>query len=69
MPHWIAISPDSRRVVVTGYAALKNRVLLATFDSATGALALDERFRPEGATEPGWRMDGTPHGAVFSLSD
>lgn len=67
VPHWIALSPDARRVVVTGYAALRNRVLIATFDSTTGALALDARFSPEGAAEPGWRMDGVPHGAVFSL--
>ena len=25
VPHWIAISPDQRRVVVTGYAALQHR--------------------------------------------
>ncbi len=68
VPHWIALSPDARRLVVTGYAALTNRVMIATFDSTTGALALDARFRPEGAAEPGWRMDGVPHGAVFSLT-
>jgi len=77
VPHWIAISPDHRRVVVTGYQGMQHRVVIARFDPATGQLALDERFREEGATEPGFRMDnktwphggtakGIPHGAVFS---
>lgn len=76
VPHWIAVSGDQRRVVITGYGALRNRVLIARFDPATGQLALDERFREEGAAEPGFRMtgkswphgggaDGVPHGAVF----
>ena len=77
VPHWISISPDLRRVVITGYASLQDRVIIARFDSASGALQLDRRFREEGATEPGFRMDnktwphggnakGKPHGAVFS---
>jgi hypothetical protein len=77
VPHWIAISPDHRRVVVTGYEGLKHRVMIARFDPVTGQLALDPRFREEGATEPGFRMDnkawphggdakGIPHGALFS---
>lgn len=78
VPHWIAISPDQRRVVVTGYEALKHRAVIARFDPSTGKLTMDERFREEGASEPGFRMDdktwphggnakGIPHGAVFSL--
>jgi hypothetical protein len=78
VPHWIAISPDQRRVVITGYRGMKHRVMIARFDSATGRLAIDERFREVGATEPGFRMDdktwphggnakAIPHGAVFSL--
>ncbi len=77
VPHWIGISPDQRRVVVTGYQGMRHRVVIARFDPATGQLALDERFREEGASEPGYRMDnktwphggtakGIPHGAVFS---
>lgn len=77
VPHWIAISPDQRRVVVTGYAGMQHRVVIARFDSTTGQLAIDTRFREAGATEPGFRMDnkrwphggngkGIPHGAVFS---
>jgi hypothetical protein len=77
VPHWIAISPDRSRVVVTGYEGLKHRVVIARFDPATGRLSMDTRFREEGATEPGFRMDdkswphggdakGIPHGALFS---
>ena len=77
VPHWISISPDQRRVVITGYGSMRNRVMIARFDSATGRLSIDGRFREEGAAEPGFRMDGRtwphggnaagiPHGAVFS---
>lgn len=77
IPHWIAISPDQRRVVVTGYEGMQHRAYIARFDPANGQLAMDERFREEGAAEPGFRMDdktwphggdakGIPHGAVFS---
>ncbi len=57
VPHWIAISPDQRRVVVTGYAALQHRALIARFDPASGQLALDERFR-EAGRDPAGIPDG-----------
>jgi hypothetical protein len=77
VPHWISLSPDRRRVVITGYGALRNRVVIARFDSATGRVAIDDRFREPGAAEPGYVMSGKtwphggsaagiPHGAVFS---
>jgi hypothetical protein len=77
VPHWLAVSPDRRRVVVTGYASMRQTVQLLRFDELTGELSLDERFREEGATRPGYRMEnkrwphgvtgsGIPHGAVFS---
>jgi hypothetical protein len=64
-------------VAITGYGAMRHRVVMARFDAATGQLAVDGRFREEGMTEPGYRMDnktwphggnarGVPHGAVFS---
>lgn len=79
VPHWIGLEPNHRRVVITGYQAMKTRVLLATFDARTGALALDDRFRAVGSSEAGMRMEqitwphggsgaGIPHGAVFSRS-
>jgi len=77
IPHWIALEPNTRRLVITGYGGLVSRVLLARFDSSTGALALDARFGEAGAMEPGFRLTGrtwphggsapgVPHGAVFS---
>jgi hypothetical protein len=66
IPHWLALEPNGQRLVVTGYGAMEDRVLLLVHDDATGALAIDERFREEGAAEPGLRLDGVPHGAVFS---
>jgi hypothetical protein len=77
VPHWIAIEPNHRRVVITGYAGLAHRVMMATFDERTGQLALDARFRDAGASTAGVRMEGRrwphggsapgiPHGAVFS---
>jgi hypothetical protein len=79
VPHWIGIEPNHQRVVITGYQAMKTRVLLATFNATTGALALDERFRADGSADVGMRMENTtwphggngpgiPHGAVFSRS-
>ena len=76
-PHWIALEPSTRRLALTGYGLLKAKVLMIRFDSATGALALDERFREAAADEPGLRLSGrtwphggsaagVPHGAVFS---
>lgn len=78
VPHWIALEPNTRRLVLTGYGKLEHRLLIATFDSATGALALDSRFREAGDSLPGFRFSGrawphgatgagVPHGAVFSL--
>jgi len=77
VPHWISMSQDRRRVVVTGYGGMKHRVVIARFDSASGRLSLDDRFREPGASAPGFRMDdktwphggsakGIPHGSVFS---
>jgi hypothetical protein len=75
VPHWIALSPDGRRVVITGYGAMMHRVVMARLDTATGGLTIDERFGEGGIA--GFRMDdktwphggnakGVPHGAVFS---
>ncbi len=77
VPHWISVSADRRRVAITGYGAMQHRVLIARFDPESGQLTLDERFREDGAEEPGFGMDdetwphggnaaGIPHGAVFS---
>ena len=77
VPHWIAISPDHRRVVVTGYQGMRHRVVIARFDPATGS-ARGRRTLPRRGREPArfphgqqdmaprWRRKGIPHGAVFS---
>jgi hypothetical protein len=80
VPHWLSVSPDHRRVVVTGYKSMQNTVQILRFDAQSGQLTLDTRFREEGASRPGYRMvnkqwphgssaDGIPHGAVFSRRD
>lgn len=74
-PHWLALDPASPRIVVTSddHAWM----LMVLVDTATGALRIDERFREEGATGPGFTFDrpawphgragrGMPHGAVFN---
>lgn len=77
VPHWISVSPDHRRVVVTGYASMQHTVQMLRFDANTGQLSRDSLFREDGATVPGFRLDnkqwphggnakGIPHGAVFS---
>jgi hypothetical protein len=77
VPHWIGVEPNHQRVVITGYQAMKTRILLARFNEANGTLTLDERFRAAGSAEPGHRMEGivwphgarraaVPHGTVFS---
>lgn len=76
-PHWLAVSPDQRRVLVTGYVGMEHRIVLAHFDPATGALTLDTTFRntddgPAGFSMTGVRWPhgsdatGVPHGAVFA---
>jgi hypothetical protein len=66
VPHWLALEPSQRRLVLTGYGDMADRVVLLTHEPATGALGIDDRFRENGATGPGVRLGGVPHGAVFS---
>jgi hypothetical protein len=77
VPHWLALEPNGRRVVVTGYGTMANRVNIVNLDPSTGQVTLDEAFRDAGASTAGVRMDnktwphggsaaGIPHGAVFS---
>jgi hypothetical protein len=77
VPHWIALEPSGRRLVITGYRDLAAWVLLADLDRATGALELDTTFKAPGAAQVGvyfgrdqWPHGPTgpavPHGAVFA---
>jgi hypothetical protein len=76
-PHWIAADTDSRRIVVNSGEYGEHRLFMVNFDSQTGALALDAKFRDAGSDRPGVSMDGKswphgfhgdayPHGTVFS---
>jgi 56kDa selenium binding protein (SBP56) len=77
VPHWLALEPSGRRLVITGYRELATWVLLADLDPATGTVTLDTTFKARGAARPGlffgravWPHGGTgaaiPHGAVFA---
>jgi hypothetical protein len=78
-PHWISLSPDASRIVVTGYAGTRYRVILIDLDADSGAMQVDAAFTSPGADGPGVSFDrpewphgstgaADPHGAVFSLS-
>ena len=76
--HWIALSPDKKRIVVSGGPEkMQMRILMANIDPASGALSLDRSFGDRGASDPGISFDrkswpdgdlgpAIPHGAVFS---
>lgn len=77
-PHWISLNADQTRIVVTGYAGTRHRVLIVDIDPSTAEMAVDLRFTSAGAQGPGvsfhrddWPHGrtgpGDPHGAVFSL--
>ena len=77
-PHWIAIDPTGRRIVMnSGGSKASNRLFIVNFDPETGQLAIDEGFRDAGSGIPGVAMAGkswphgfsgtaAPHGTVFS---
>jgi hypothetical protein len=77
-PHWVAIDPTGRRVVLNSAGnGTSDRLFLANFDPATGALTMDDRFHDAGDASPGidlshktWPHGFTgravPHGTVFS---
>lgn len=76
-PHWISLAPDQRRIVVTGYAGTRHRILMVKIDPATGEMSVDSAFGAASPDRPGisLRRDewphgasgpGDPHGVVFS---
>lgn len=79
LPHWVSVEPDGDRIVISGYGSLYYRLLIASIDPKNGNLILDDRFREQGKTEPGFNMDrewpdgwkgpAIPHGAVFSRKE
>lgn len=60
--HWIAADRNTDRVVITG--SNRSWVLIANFDSRTGKLTLDKKFKTKRADYPGIDFDRVrwPHG-------
>ena len=77
-PHWIALDPTGRRVVLNSSGGGKgNRLYVIDFDPQTGGLTFDDGFRDRDGTRPGIGLTGrtwphgfvgtaAPHGTVFS---
>ena len=77
-PHWLAIDPTGRRLVLNSSGGGKgNRLYIINFDPGTGQLSFDDRFRDADNTRPGISLSGrrwphgfvgtaAPHGTVFS---
>jgi hypothetical protein len=76
-PHWISLSPGGDRIVVTGYAGTRHRILMVDLDPNTGEMRVDEDFTDSDTNRPGISLDrirwshgatgpGDPHGVVFS---
>src|ERR1700674_898762 len=79
-PHWIAADPEGHRIVLNSGEYGDHRLFILNFDTKTGTLTLDERFRDPGSDRPGVTMDGKTwphgfhgdayaHGVVFSRGD
>ncbi len=60
-PHWVAVNRSGTRIAITGDGPW---VLMARFDPATGAIALDSTFRDAGSSIPGI-MVHAPNGAML----
>lgn len=78
-PHWLAIDPTGRRLVLNSAGGGKggNRLYVVNFDPGTGQLSFDDRFRDAGSARPGISLSArrwphgfvgtaSPHGTVFS---
>jgi len=77
-PHWLALEPGGRRMVMTGGGTLAGGVYLIDVDPETGRLRLADDLPATGSGIPGIRFDrdewphgktgpAFAHGAVFSL--
>jgi hypothetical protein len=77
LPHWLAIDPTGKRLVMNSGGGKSDRVYVINFNPVDGALSLDEKFRDKGSDTPGITMRGRtwphgfvakaiPHGTVFS---
>lgn len=73
-PHWMALEPNGKRIVLTGFGKMRNSVTMISVNAETGALAVDRSFGDDGSTSfarPDWPHGSTgaavPHGSVFSI--
>ena len=76
-PHWLAIDPSGRRLVMNSGGSKGNRLFMLDFDPANGRLTMDTRFRDANDSRDGITLTGKtwphgftgkaiPHGTVFS---
>lgn len=64
-PHWMAKDPGADRIIVGAENGGENRMLMARFNPATGALAWDETFKtPDGRLGISFQRERWPHGAT-----
>ena len=63
-PHWLALEPGGKRIVMTGGGILAGGVYLIDMDPETGKLQLARDLPATGSGIPGIRYDRTewPHG-------
>lgn len=69
-PHWISLSSDGRRIVISGgKEAMQSKLLMASINRRTGKLALDSKLSID-FDRLNWPHGDSgkaiPHGAVFS---
>lgn len=66
--HWVSVNNAGTRLAITGDGP---SLLMARFDPATGAIALDEKFKASGAVNPGITVHNLagqmlhPHGVAW----
>jgi len=75
-PHWIAAEPGGDRIVMTGYQAMADRIVMLRFNAAEQNLSVDESFGSADEGPPGFSTyrefwphgrtgPATAHGVVF----
>lgn len=78
-PHWISPAPDRSRIVVTGYAGTRHRIIIVDLEPGTAEMSVDADFGSSTSDRPGVSLDrevwphgatgpADPHGVVFSKS-
>ena len=69
-PHWIAAEPDGDRIVMTGYNALADRIVMLRFNPEEERLRIDTRFGAADDELPGFFTNRSiwPHGKTGSAT-